>query len=269
MAKGHNITRTLCDSGKVSGQKHNLWDFIYRVSTAKDPNWNLGDKVELPDGRIFRYAKSAGNSAFYAAHGVAFSATGYTSYTAFGTSYAVGVSEIECAAATHAALTADELRGGYIIIFDGASDYYTTTRGILGNTAASANAAFTVQLDAAITYAITAATSACEVYQNPWAALELASLNTYPKAGIPAAYVSAAANYFWVQTNGITWVAPQSGVGGSQGQHGCFWRHDGALDKADTALATTVPAGSSSQYAGFVVEGSQAGNGPLFMLQGA
>jgi hypothetical protein len=268
MAKGQNRAQYLGSAGYVIGQEHGLWDFLYEVSTTKNPNYNLGDRVVTPDGREFRYAKSAGNSAFYAAHGVAFSATGYTSYTAFGTSYAAGVREIECAAATHAALTTDALRGGYIIIFDGSSDYYTTTRQIVGNTSASANAAFTVQLDAKTTYAITAATSACETYQNPWGSLELASANTYPKAGVPAAYVSAAANYFWVQTKGLTWIAPQSGVGGSQGQHGCFWRHDGSLDKADTALATTVPAGSSSQYAGYVVEGSQSGNGPLFMLTG-
>lgn len=268
MAKGHNRVQYLCQTGMIADGKKGLWDFIYEVSTTKNPLYNLGDRVVTPDGREFRYAKSAGNNAFYAAHGVAFSATGYVSYTAFGTSHAIGEREITVPAATHAALTEDELRGGYVIIFDGATNYYTTTRCIVGNAAADANAAFNVQLDGKITYAITASTSACEVYENPWAALELASGNTYPKAGIPAAYVSAAANYFWVQTKGITWVAPQSGVGGSQGQHGCFWREDGSLDKADTALATTVPAGSSSQYAGYVVEGSHAGNGPLFMLHG-
>ncbi len=125
-----------------------------------------------------------------------------------------------------------------------------------------------MQLDAAITNAIVSGTEAVEVYRNPYAALDIKTSGAQPVAGLPAAYVSATAQYFWVQTKGISWIAPQSGVGGSNGQIGCFWRHDGSLDKADTALATTVPAASSSQYAGNVVIGSQSGNGPLFDLKG-
>jgi len=239
-------------------------DFLYEVSTVKNPAYSIGDRVMLQDGREFRYAKSVG--ACHAAHGCEFTYTGYTSYTAFATNHAVGVHEITIPAATHAALTADELRGGYVIIFDGSDDSNTTVRGIVGNDAAAANAAFNIRIDAAITNAIVSGTEACEVYRNPFAALQDGSLNSYPKAGIPAAYVSASGRYFWVQTKGVTWVAPQSGVGDAQGQKGAFWRHDGSLDKADTALATTVPAGSSSQYAGFTLAGSQSGNGPLFNL---
>jgi len=91
---------------------------------------------------------------------------------------------------------------------------------------------------------------------------------TLPIAGLPATEVSAANKYFWVQVKGLCWSSPQAGVGGTNGQFGAFWRHDGSIEKADTALATTVPAFSSSQYAGYCVEGNATNNGPLFMLQG-
>jgi len=266
MAKGKAKVNYLGRAGLVAAKDAPDWSFLYDVSSTRDSKWNIGDRVVLPDGREFRYAKSVG--ACHAGHGCEFTYTGYTSYTAFAVAAAVGDKEVTVPAATHAALTTDELRGGYIIIFDGSDDSNTTVRGIIGNASAAADAAFKVYLDAKLTNAIVAGTEACEVYRNPYAALQDGSVNTYPKAGIPAAYVSASGKYFWVQTNGITWMSPQSGVGGSQGQHGAFWRHDGSIDKADTALATTVPAGSSSQYAGYCVAGNQAGNGPLFNLKG-
>lgn len=266
MSKGKAQVNYLHREGLVGNSNAPDWGFIYSTSLVKDPKWNVGDRVVLPDGREYRYAKSS--AACTTNVGCEFTSTGYVSYTAFATNHAVGVDEITIPAATHAALTEDELRGGYVIIFDGAATSYIQFRGIIGNAAASANAAFKVQLDGPLTDAIVSGTEAVEVYQNPYSALRAATVNTYPKAGVPATNVSAASTYFWVQTKGLMWTSPQSGVGGSQGQHGAFWRHDGSIDKADTALATTVPAGSSSQYAGYCVEGSQAGNGPLFMLQG-
>ena len=268
MAKGVYYTKHL-DLTQTKGiyeQPVENWNFLYAdPSTTKSSEFDIGDRVVLPDGREFVYAKSAGSNILYAAHGVSFTYTGYTSYTAFATNHAKGSMEITVPAATHAALSEDDLRGGYVILFDGASDYDTTVRGICGNDSADADAAFDIQLDAPIHNAIVAATEACEVYQNPWAAIDVGTTNL-PKAGVPTTTVSAAANYFWVQTKGICWVAPQSGLGDSNGQEGGFWRHDGSLDKADTALATTVPAGSSSQYAGYCIQGSQSGNGPLFVL---
>lgn len=268
MAKGKQKVNYLNREGLVAHTETPDWSFLYEVSKIKHPNHYVGDRVVLPDGREFRYAKSTGSNALYAAHGCAFTYTGLVSYTAFATSHDSDVKEITIPTATHAALTEDELRGGYVILFDGASDYATTTRGIVGNDAAAADAAFKVQLDAKITNAIVSGTEAVEVYRNPYAAIDVMSAGNIAVAGVPATYVSAAAQYFWVQTKGITWVAPQSGVGGTYGQIGCFWRHDGSIDKADTALATTVPSGSSSQYAGHTVIGSQSGNGPLFNLQG-
>jgi len=267
MTQGKAKVNYLNREGLVAVQNAPSWDFLYEVSLVKNPNYNLGDRVVLPDGREFRYAKNAGSAALYAAHGCEFTYTGYTAYTAFAVSAAIGAREITIPAATHAALTEDELRGGYVIIFDGASDYYTTTRGIIGNDAAAANALFKIRLDAAITYAITASTSACEAYQNPYAALTVGADATKPKAGVPASYVSASASYFWVQVKGITWAAPQ-GTDSDNGGVARVWRHNGGLESLETAYAITVATADTSQYAGYCVSGSPGGNGPLFMLQG-
>jgi hypothetical protein len=176
-------------------------------------------------------------------------------------------------AATHAALTEDELAGGYIIIFD-ASTTGTEFRQILGNASASANAAFEITLDGELTQAVTTSDS-CETYQNPYAALETANLglaNT-AKAGVPASYVAAALTYFWVQVKGIRFVSPQGGkLGaideGNKGLGGGFWSDYGNVSDAETSLGVTVANARGSQYAGYVVLGDADNNGPLIMLTG-
>jgi len=268
MAKGVYYTKRLDETLKKGVYETHVPNiaFLYQTpSTTKNPEYNVGDKVVLPDGREFRYAKSLGNNALFAAHGVQFTYTGYLGYKAFATNHAQGSTEITIPAATHAALTEDELRGGYVIIFDGATDLNTCVRGIVGNDASDADVAFDIQLDAPIHNPIVAGTEACEVYQNPWAGMEVASNSALPIAGVPTTTVSAAANYFWVQTKGICWVAPQSGVGDNGGML-TMWRHDGSIESAETALTATVPAADRTQIAGYCIQGSQAGNGPLLML---
>lgn len=251
-------------TGDVTHGTAPSWDFLYRTSLVKDPDYNVGDRVVRPNGSEYIYAKSAG--ILFAAHGCAFTYTGLVSYTAFATNHAVGVSEITVPAATHAALTEDELRGGYIIIFDGASDYATCTRQIIGNDASVADVAFKIRLDASITNAIVSGTEAIEVYRNPYMALGVASDAAMPKAGVPTTYVSATAMYFWVQRTGICWVAPQGTVKENEGV-GVMWRHDGSLEAVATALGATVPNADGTQYAGDLVAGTYTGNGPLLMLK--
>jgi len=267
MAQGKARVNYLDEAGMVRHADGPSWDFLYRVSTERDTKWNVGDRVVLPDGREFRYARSLGTNALYAAHGCEFSYTGLVSYTAFATNHSVGDFEITIPAATHAALTEDELRGGYVILFDGATDLATTTRGIIGNDASAADVAFNLRIDASLTNAIVSGTEAVEVYRNPYYGLDVAADANMPKAGVPASYVSAAAQYFWVQTKGISWVAPQATVTGHGGV-GIMWRHDGSLDGVETAIGGTVPAADGTQYAGHCVAGTADGNGPLINLQG-
>lgn len=262
MSKNIGKVKYIQDSGQVIKKDAGSWDFLYTVSVTKDPLWNVGDRVVLPDGREFNYAKSA--AAITTNLACNFTATGYTAYTAAAVAAAIGARKITVPAATHAALTKDELAGGFVVLGSGGST--VQVRGIIGNDAADANAAFDIYLDAPLTVAVTAASTGVETYQNPFAAIGQTTDRTYAKAGVAATGVSAANRYFWVQTKGFTFVAPQSGVG-SAGLNGLFWRHDGSVDDANTAIGVTVETYSTSQYAGFCVEGSYSGNGPLIFLK--
>jgi len=264
MAKGKNRIWVLGQPGGIQSTKASDWSFIYTTSTTKDSINNIGDVVIVPGRGIFVYSKSS--AACLSGQGCEFTYTGYVSYTAFTTVAAVDATSITIPAATHATLTTDELRNGFVTIYDGSTNN-TQFRQIIGNDSAASNAAFVVYLDGPLTEAITTS-SAAEVYQNPYAALRTGTSTTLAKAGIPSVKVTAASTYFWCQVGRIpsfTWIAPQSGVG-AQGGMGCFWRHDGSLESADTALAVTTATYDLSQYAGHTITGTAAGVGPLFSL---
>jgi hypothetical protein len=264
MAQGQAKVKYVGSNADVMYRSATLWDYIYSTSTVKDPNYEIGDRVVLPDGREYRYSKSA--SAITGAMGCKFSLTGHQAYTAFGAAHVAGVTAITVPAGTHAALTKDELRGGMVIIFD-ATGGGTCTRGILGNDVSLADVAYTLYLDGPTHIAITTS-DAIEVFANPWSALVNSTDVVLPVAGVPATAVAATATYFWCQTKGLTFINPQAAVGTTNGGVGVNWRHDGSLEDVETALAVTVAENDSTQYAGYCVAGSASGNGPLFNLQG-
>ncbi len=252
------------DKPIYDGQVPNL-NFLSYVSTTTQPGWAAGDGVVLPDGREFRHALSTGAGVMIPNMGCNYTDTGYTSYTAFAVSYAVGVSEITVPAATHAALAKDGLAGGYVVVFNG-SGTNDVTYGITGNDASGANLAIVIRLDMGVNVAIVGATSAAEVYSNPWGAIAQANTVLLPRCGAPVVSVSAAANYFWLQTKGPKFINPQTGVGADNGGIVANWRHDGSLQKGETALGVTVAALDTIQPAGAILSGSAAGNGPLINL---
>jgi len=258
-----NRITNLGSIGLSQGEDKSPWSFLYKTSLVKDPGHWIGDHVTLPDGREFVYSKSS--AACISGQGCEFTYTGYVGYTAFVVAAAVGDTEITIPAATHAALTEDELCGGYVCIFDGTTNN-TQFRQIIGNGAADANALFKVYLDGPLAEVVTTS-STCEVYQNPYAALRTGTMNTYAKAGVPAAKVSAANTYFWCQIRKFVWCAPQANLGNTGGKIGGFWHDVGNISDGATALGVTIPAAKSCQYAGHVVTGSIAGVGPLFNLQ--
>ena len=261
MTKGLATKRVVAREGLVTYSTAGNWDFIYSQSTEKDPAHYVGDTVDLPDGRSYTYAKSS--AACISGQACEFTYTGYTAYTAFAVAAAVGVTEITIPAATHAALTQDELRNGYVIIFDGTTNN-VQFRGIIGNDAAEANALFKVYLDGPLSEAVVAATSAVETYKNQFAAVRTSTSAALAKAGIPATKVSAANVYFWVQTAGASWAAPQDTV--SANNVGVYWRHDGSIE-GEIATGSKNASLNTTQYAGVTMQGNAAGNGPLLLLK--
>ena len=262
MAKGKAKVNYLGRSGVVMPQTTPSWGFIYEVSTVKHPKYAIGDRVVLPDGREFHYAKSSGECA--SGQSCDFIATGFQAYSTPVNAQAVGDYEVTVTGTGHAAIAKDELRGGYFVSWPAAKkDQF---RGIIGNDVSALNADFKIYLDGPLTYALVAATTGLEVYENPYASLVTGSNAALGKAGVPATYVSGTGLFFWVQKLGMGWAAPQSDVKDNGGVGVC-WRHDGSLQSAETVYAATTPANDTSQYAGHRVIGSQAGNGPLIMLK--
>ena len=272
MSKGKAKRVQLHRPGLVGHSNAPDWGFLYDTSLVASEKWNLGDRVTLPDGREFVYSRSG--SVCANAYGVHFTDSGHQGYTALGIGMAVDDTDMTIPAGTHDAVTKDELRGGYVLIFQGGADNYTTVRGIIGNDVSAANLAYKVYLDAGVKYAYVAATAAVEVYANPYGSLIAGGSGTFQAfAGLPAAYVSASLTYFWVQTNGVCWTVAGTALGVKEGtgngQFSGYWAHNGTLVRGDVALAgITVPVATSDQRAGFVIAGDQENNGPLFYLQG-
>ena len=264
MAKGKAKTTHLGIQGLVGHTSAPDWSFIYETSLTKHPKWNIGDRVVLPDGREFRYGKSAGECV--SGLGCRFMAAGFSNYTAADVAQAIDDRQITVPdAATHDAVDKDELRGGYVVLY-GASENIQF-RGIIGNDAADADAQCVVYLDGPLVAAVVVGTTGIEVFQNPYASLLTAGTVNKAVAGCPATQVSAADTYFWVQVKGPCWVSPRGGV--NDRDQGCYWTHEGQIKDTEASLgAITLPDTNTSQYAGHTILGNEDTIGPLFMLQG-
>ena len=264
MSKGKAKVNYLGRSGVVMPQTVPSWEFIYETSLVKSPKYDVGDRVVLPDGREFVYAKSSGVCS--SAIAVQFVYTGVQAIQPAYADAAVGDTEVIITGTTHDAIDKDALRGGYFASWPAANkDQF---RGIIGNDASGSAANIKVYLDGPLTVKLTAATTQCELYENPYgslAGIAAGGSSVLAKAGVPAVYVSAANMYFWVQRHGMTWVAPQSDM--ITNKIGGYFRHDGSV-QADQAFSGLVAGSDTTQYAGHRVIGNYAGNGPLFYLQG-
>ena len=261
MSKGKVKANYLHREGLVGLSDAPDYGFLYTTSLVKDPKWNIGDRVVLPDGREFAYSKSSGVVA--SGQAAEFVATGAIPYTLLSVDAAIGDKQLSFVASTHDAIAKDALRGGYCVTWPAALK--DQTRGIIGNDVSAENAAITIYLDAPLSVAVTTATAG-EVYENPYANL----INTgggsssRAKAGIAATYVAATATYFWVQIRGFVFIAIQSDM--ITNKIGGYFRHDGSV-QTQVAVAS-LGGNDTTQYAGHRIIGDYDNNGPLFYLQG-
>ncbi len=275
MAKGKNRQYLVNSEGKINYDSATTWDFIYRTSLVRDPEYHVGDTVRLPDRREFTYARSLADplapEAVYLSTVEACSFTGVQGspgWTSATDTVAVGATTVTVPTATHDEFAKDELRNGYVHIHGSASDGADSmNRGIIGNDFSGNGLALKLYLDAATDIEIDSS-SAYEVFENPYAAVGWGLGDALAKAGVPAAYVSASLTYVWIQTRGPIWCNTQSTMIDNEGM-GAMWRTDGSLNSVAYSLGNpTVPDVGTTQYAGHRILGSNADNGPLFMLQG-
>lgn len=268
MAKGKARSFLLGIQGLIGHKQAPDWSFIYEASTVKSPKFNVGDRVVLPDGREFRYALSS--AACVAGQGVEFHAAGVQAYTTMVVAAAIGDKEITVPAGTHVLQAKDALRGGYVVIWNPAGSNSLQFRGIIGNDVTAADVAFKIYLDGPLTEAVTTSSSV-ELFSNPYVAVRTGTMNYFAKAGVPAREIAAANTYFWVQTRGCCFAAPQGGkLGTTEGGYvGGWWSDYGNISDVATSLnGATVPVGRGTQNAGFAIQGDADNIGPMFMLQG-
>jgi hypothetical protein len=213
----------------------------------------LGTRNISWDGSVHKYVKAGTAFTSYQLGVWDEAAGGDVAYEVTGTTAVAGASELTI---TQGSITKDQYAGGYIILFHvtGGGEVYC----VRGNDA-TVGTTTKLYLDRPLAAAVIA-TDAIELYANPYSTVAQGnSSGTQSFVGVPMALLTD--TYFgWVKTWGPAFVAPQSTVGGAY-TGGCYWRHDGSIDAAASSGTVTT------QYAGYVMTGSAAGNGPLIMLQ--
>jgi hypothetical protein len=268
MAKGKARTKLLDHSaGLVEGSSGgSSWGFLYETATVKHPDYNVGDRVVLPDGRAFRYAK-AGNIISSTNFGLKFwnQIDDGVTYVVPDQGQAVGDVSIHI---TAAGITLDELRGGYVTVHTHAASN-DQFRGILGNTATDADGDITIYLDAPLTIVVTVAMGV-EVHQNPYSDVRVRQAahggggDRYSSvAGMANSETAVANQYLWLQTWGPCWVNPQTYAAGTD-RRAMWFDYEGSIVETNANVVT-----KSLQYAGFIIDRCDAGGTgqPLLMLQ--
>ena len=250
--------------------------FLYKTpSTTQDPDWAVGDRVALPDGRVFRYGKCT-NICLNTMQGLKFYGQegDGIAYKVPTQTQDVGDTSITVDAGDEGDVDLDELRGGYIIVHTH-TDYVDFTRGIVGNTAADSSGYVTIYLDAPLSVAIKI-TYGTETCPNPYRFLSYRSAavaggpggDAYSSvAGIPLNKTTAANQFVWIQTWGPCWINPQGalGYGVVADRRDVVFTREGSVIAVDSQTATT----SMMQRAGFLLTGDDASatGPPLIMLQ--
>lgn len=275
MAKGKAKSTLLGIQGVVGHRTAPDYDFIYTISSQKNPNYNIGDRVVLPDGRVFRYAKC--NAVRTTGYACAFNFRGAGSNggaiiaraTNVQTATSIGDKEIKVTVASSdgelatGILAEDELRGGYLVIFGDSN--LRENRGIVGNTAvAVGGGTTTIYLDAALLGAhATTITLGVEVFPNPWGYMGMLAEDYLSFGGFPPDDSMAVDDYFWVQTWGPCRISGQNfNLGNAAGERNVWFGPDGSMRGATFQ-------GTSRQRAGFIIQrtGAALGSSPFVMLQ--
>ena len=230
-------------------------------------NYPLGTKYVDGD-RVFRYARFMGTmNPDLGAKDTQPQAVAYATIAAAALQYATQV-VIDVAAtdgiAGDGAIAADELAGGYLLVFD--ADSKAFIRQIWSNTVIAAGGGeVTVDLIDPIPVALIADTDHCEVMASPYRYLTAYTGNDKGAVmGMPQ-LVYTSGQFGWIQTWGPTWIAPHAAVGSGSNNRTCIFRHDGTIDELDYS----DDANNKGQIAGFVMTHAQAGTqgAPFVWLQ--
>jgi hypothetical protein len=179
-------------------------------SQTTTPQMEIGAKVELPDGRKFRYAK-VGGSALVAGHmtqGPAIVADHQN--RAVAAAVAIGGRTVTATLGATAA-TAGQYAGGYLVVNDatGEGHYYK----ISTNAAADASGVISVELVEPVKVALVASTSEVSLIPNPWnGVIDYPTTSTLNPTGV-APFAVPASSFCLLQTGGPSNVLIDGTVG--------------------------------------------------------
>lgn len=220
---------------------------IYEESATQQAP--IGTKLELEDGRIFRYASFAGaavNRGIMTSTDVSVTCA-VEMNAAPDAAYAAGVKVVTLDNAALASRAADIFAGGYLHITDDDGKGYTYR--IKGNTASSSNAV-TFTLYDGLQAALVAANTDAAITGNKWSTLRISDATDSNKVDyIPAGVtpISFTASYYgWVQTKGIATVLADGTIAEgdnltlSDGTDGSVQTQD-AYTEALVGIATFAP----------------------------
>ncbi len=238
------------------------YGFLYTTSVNKDSKWDVGDRVVLPDGRVFRYAKAAGalNPKFGAKNSVTFLDSDNTQAAA-----AIGDTEISITLnatsddSTYFG-TADQMVGAY---FSQPDTAHCTFRRIIAHGVGDTGDVIKITLDAPLTRAIPV-NSFYEILPNPYGYVNQDGSLLSSVMGMPLIVV-ASGSYCWIQTWGPYWVnVAVGGVGSGSNDRLVVFDGAGAINQAINGTTETF------QVAGFIIDKTTSGtwdNPPFVMLQ--
>lgn len=237
---------------------------IYELSSTQ--KLRLGTRLQRGD-RVFRYAQAI--ATFTKTSTLCYSTYHQDiNYAAIVTASAAGSNKIYVTVgaadgiANDGVFAAHSLEGGSLVIFDATANenmYF----GILDNNAAVSGGIITITLDGELPNATVITTFHVEAIGNPYRVSNGNPFGLRYWAGLPMRMATTTNPYFWLQTWGPCWVAPQASVGASANHGTVVARHDGSLDVQDTSGY------SDAQIVGSVMSYAQGGTqgAPIIMLQ--
>jgi hypothetical protein len=241
---------------------HRMWE----SSTTK--RYTLGARLILPDGRVYRYAKAGGT--LIPGQGAKNYEEEYIRYAVLPAAVAAGAKSLSLTVNAHdssrdlhdGTLAANELEGGYVVIFDKTATNQVVLRNIKTNTAVASGGGTTViTIDEQVPLALIvtdAGAAMCSPYLNVQS-LSATPSDTTPVVGVPTV-PAVVGEYLWIQTWGICWIASHAEVGTGDNVHEAFFNGDGSLGVHGD--------GVSLQHAGFMMSSRARGGaqGETFIM---
>jgi len=218
----------------------------------------IGTKM-IDSDRVFYYAKASSVGVTSADVGVKNGYRQCVAYANVAAAAAKGATSlvIDVAAtdgvAEDGAIAENELAGGYVVIFGHDDDTHVCR--IRANTAVdSGGGEMTLTLQDEINATLVADSDHAECMHH-WAyGCETNASSLEPVVGVSHTIVTAS-YYFWLQTWGPVWLAPQAEVGDAAHDHQVVFRHDGSIDEHDYSDEYTT----KQQHAGFCLSHARAG----------